>query len=117
MMLWTLWQPRPETPAPKHLDVKLGPGIKLSVDAVMGPAAVLSTDESMLAFAGEPEAGGERRLYIRPLDELEAKPVPGTESAHHPVSFINKADTRVYDLGTKTRIAFDNGRAQQARKI
>ncbi len=68
--------------APVRLNVELGAG--LSLDWSQGAAAVLSPDGSTLAFvAGE---GGEQssKLFVRRLDQQQATPLAGTESAEGP---------------------------------
>jgi hypothetical protein len=47
--------------------------------AQAGPPA-LSPDGRMIVFAAQ-KAGQDRLLWIRPLDSLEARPLPGTEGA------------------------------------
>ncbi len=43
----------------------------------------LSPDGRNLAFTGSP-GGGNNLLWLRPLDSLEARPLPGTEGAYFP---------------------------------
>jgi Tol biopolymer transport system component len=47
-----------------------------------GPAVALSADGAYLAYVAE--QGGSRRLYLRSLNGLEAKPIPGTDGAVNP---------------------------------
>ena len=47
-----------------------------------GTTLALSRDGTRLAYVGR--AGGGRRLYVRQLDQLEARPLPGTEEAASP---------------------------------
>lgn len=46
------------------------------------PALAISPDGSLLVYVAD--AGAETQLYLRPLDQFEAIPLPGTESAYHP---------------------------------
>jgi len=48
-----------------------------------GGPPLLSPDGTRLAFVGNSQ-DGESRVWIRALDELEARPVPGTEGAYQP---------------------------------
>ncbi len=75
-----LW-PRPAAPAQAaRLDVRLTPGEDLSVVAgTDGTIAVLSPDGGTLVYLAV--SGSARQLYVRRLDELEATPLAGTESA------------------------------------
>jgi serine/threonine-protein kinase len=45
-------------------------------------ALALSPDGSLLVYAGE--QNGKWRLFARPLDSFEARPIPGTEGAYAP---------------------------------
>ncbi len=47
-----------------------------------GPVAI-SPDGTQLVFVARGEGGAER-LYLRPLDSLTARPLPGTEGARYP---------------------------------
>src|SRR5262249_46280596 len=51
-------------------------------DTTVGPA-VLWPDGRMVAFSARPSAG-QIRLWIRPLDGLDARPLEGTEGASFP---------------------------------
>jgi hypothetical protein len=79
-MLGTVPAPRPGPPR-LQTTVVPPPGIALAEDFTA--AFALSPDASTLAFAGT-EGGGPRRLYLRRLDELEARALPGTEEAWQP---------------------------------
>jgi hypothetical protein len=86
LLLWVPWDPRP-TGAPLRLEAALGTDASL-VSAVgagvpVGNAAVVSPNGSKLAFVAQPH-GGAPRLYIRPLDQLTATLLAGTEGAAGP---------------------------------
>jgi eukaryotic-like serine/threonine-protein kinase len=51
--------------------------------ATVGPPA-MSPDGRLLAFDAA-DAGGRRQLWLRPLDQLEARPLAGTEGALRPI--------------------------------
>jgi len=55
---------------------------KATIFTGVGPSVALSPDGSLLAYAAQ--SGGQRQLYLRRLDELEAKPIPGTEGGIGP---------------------------------
>ena len=79
------WYLRPAAPsgltAVVRLTVALSPGDQLAnVSGV--PSLALSPDGSQLVYAGS--RGGKNQLYIRALDSLETKPLPGTEDAQAP---------------------------------
>ncbi|UCF36575.1 MAG: PD40 domain-containing protein, partial [Acidobacteriota bacterium] len=84
-LLATLWLGEPGDPLTAHsrrLNVDLGARVRLDKDE--STAAVLSPDGSMLAFLGSSEEEGQTRLYLRRLDELEARALPNTEGAAQP---------------------------------
>jgi len=73
---WARRAPKP--PALVRFTVAMPAGV-----STVGPPA-LSPDGRMLAFdVGEPS--GRRQLWLRPLDQLEARPLAGTEGALRPI--------------------------------
>src|SRR5712692_9794070 len=48
-----------------------------------GPAVALSLDGAHLAYVAR--QGGMQQLYLRAVDSLESKPIPGTEGAVNPI--------------------------------
>jgi serine/threonine-protein kinase len=48
-----------------------------------GPAVALSPDGTHLAYVAR-QGGGTQKLYLRAMDSLEAKPIPGTDGAVNP---------------------------------
>ena len=80
-----IWNLKPEpAPSPKpvsRLTITLPPGQQLAgLDG--GPAVALSPDGTHLAYVAR--QGGIQQIYLRPVDSLESKPVPGTEGAVNP---------------------------------
>ena len=66
-----------------RLDLRLGAGERIVVDDnVDGALVMLSPDGQTLVYAGTRDSV--RRLYVRPLDSLESRPLPGTEDARSP---------------------------------
>ncbi len=82
LMLWNL---RPTTsismPPPVVRSVVTLPADVRMADLTAG-ALALSPDGTHLAYAAT--RGGATQLYMRTMDQLEAKPIPGTESASSP---------------------------------
>ncbi len=74
--LWNWLRPVPAKP---QAIVRLSTTLPVTVGAVLGgfSAPVLSRDGSRLAFAGGPN----RMIYVRDLDQLDSRPLPGTEGA------------------------------------
>ena len=64
-----------------RLSVEVTPGESLWT--VQGPAAILSPDGTHLAFVTT-DGQGQRKLYLRSLDQLQATALSGTERAANP---------------------------------
>ncbi len=60
----------------------LAPGQQLS-GLQDGPAVALSPDGTRLAYVAR--QGSTQQLYVRAMDSLEARPIPGTEGAVNPL--------------------------------
>ncbi len=77
------WSLKP-TPAPRAVTrttINLPPGQQLAgLDA--GPAVAISPDGTHLAYVAT--QGGTQQLYVRAMDNLEAKPILGTVGAVNP---------------------------------
>jgi len=82
LITWKLKRPSvPPSKPVRHFVIH--PEIILGFEALWHHAFALSPDGRRLVYVGEDRAG-RRRLYLRELDELKARPVPGTESAISP---------------------------------
>jgi serine/threonine-protein kinase len=85
LALWAPWRLARETDPPVRLSAELGANASLSTE--LGPAAILSPDGRLLAFVASqgaeswPASG---LLHIRPLEQLDAAPLSGTEGARNP---------------------------------
>ena len=85
----TLWMSRPSSdpiPVPMHLAVTLPPDQVLAETEAgwfsgSNPVA-LSPDGSRLVYGAQHE--GTKRLYLRSLDEMEAREIPGTQGGETP---------------------------------
>jgi hypothetical protein len=79
----SLWMRRPSEPAlPAKFEVNPPQGSRLEwIDRAGGSA--ISPDGRTLAFVATP-AKGVKLLYVRPLESLEARALPGTEDAGIP---------------------------------
>src|SRR5204862_486913 len=69
---------QPVTWAATRFSISAPPGTKLDEDASQ---AALSPDGRMVAFTAT-DSGGTSQIYVRPLDTLAARAVPGTDNAH-----------------------------------
>jgi serine/threonine-protein kinase len=86
LLLIAIWRPRTPSSAaqpPMQVEMRLGAGEQLLVsDVDDGALPVLSPDGQVLVYRGTRDSV--RRLYVRPLDSLESRPLPGTEGALSP---------------------------------
>ncbi len=74
-----IWREAPPAQGPvSRSTIKLPPGQNITARA----AIALSTDGQTLAYVAQ--ESGAQRLYVRPMDEFEAKPIPGSEGAEGP---------------------------------
>ena len=73
--LWAPWRTK-ETPMRVSVNFPSGQ----SLWTVQGAAAVISPDGTRLAFVTTDDQG-QRKLYLRPLDQLQANALSGTEGA------------------------------------
>ncbi len=90
---------REKPPAPAEL-MRLEIPLPENTTAVFAGAFELSPDGRQLAFATS-GADGVSRLWVRPLDSIEARPLPGGESSAGIPPFFWSPDSRF--------IAFDDG--------
>jgi hypothetical protein len=78
----TTWNLKPSPPQPvTRTVINLPPGQQLA-GLENGPAVALSPDGTHLAYVAR--QSGTQQLYLRAMDSLEARPVPGTEGAVGP---------------------------------
>ncbi|HET9406431.1 MAG TPA: protein kinase [Candidatus Sulfotelmatobacter sp.] len=75
------WNLKPEPPRPvSRTVITLPPGQHLA--GLDQPAVALSPDGTHLAYVAV--QGNTQQLYLRAMDSLEARPIPGTEGATEP---------------------------------
>jgi len=80
-----VWKLKPSSTSPPQpvtrTVINLAPGQQLAgLDS--GPSVALSPDGTHLAYVAS--QGGAQQLYLRVMDTLDAKPIPGTEGAINP---------------------------------
>ncbi len=79
--VWSLMRPEPAAPlSVKRFAIPLPPGDEFVGD--LGGLSI-SPDGQNLVYVAAPR-GGTSQLYLRPIDQLEATPLPGTEEARSP---------------------------------
>jgi serine/threonine-protein kinase len=78
----TFWMWRPVATQPvSRFTISLPPGQRLT--ALDQPAIAISRDGKNLVYVAM-DGSSPQQLYLRPLDTLEARPIPGTEGAFSP---------------------------------
>jgi len=79
---FAVWNLKPTPPRPvTRTAITLPPGQQLAgLDS--GPSVALSPDGTHLAYVAT--QGGTQQLYLRAMDSLESKPIPGTEGGVNP---------------------------------
>jgi serine/threonine-protein kinase len=80
-LLWSRGEDGDATSAVVRFPLTFDPGVE--VITARGSPFALSPDGTLLAFAATTQ-GGSPRLFLRRLDELEAREIPGTEEAQQP---------------------------------
>jgi Tol biopolymer transport system component len=88
--------------APARFTWTLPVGLRLESPAVVSP------DGHHLAFAAS-AAGEPPRIYLRPLDALEAQPIPRTEGARHPFWSPDGRSVAYFARGKLLKVAIDSG--------
>jgi eukaryotic-like serine/threonine-protein kinase len=71
----------PKPLQPMRLNAEIG--VDASLFTILGPSTILSPDGTGLAFVAS-SADQKQRLYLRPLDQLQASALPGTENVRDP---------------------------------
>jgi eukaryotic-like serine/threonine-protein kinase len=77
-----IWNLKPLPPQPITRTVIMLPQGQQLAALQNGPAVALSPDGTLLAYVAN--QGGAQQLYLRAMDSLEARPIPGTEGATEP---------------------------------
>jgi serine/threonine-protein kinase len=71
------------------------------------PSVALSPDGKRLVYVGS--SGNEQRLYVRSLDQLEARPIPGTEGAMTAFFSPDGEWVGFYEAGKLEKVRLDGG--------
>jgi eukaryotic-like serine/threonine-protein kinase len=79
LSFWSL-KPTPPQPVTRTV-INLSPGQQLA-GLDRGPALALSPNGNLLAYVAR--TGGTQQIYLRAMDSLEARPIPGTEGGLSP---------------------------------
>jgi Tol biopolymer transport system component len=96
---FAVWNLKPTPPKPlARTVVALPPDDRLVVART--PSIALSPDGTQLAYVAT--RGGNQRIYLRPVDSLEARPVAGTEGAISPF-FSPDSQWLGFNVGSKLK--------------
>jgi serine/threonine-protein kinase len=100
-------RPTPPPPVrPVRLDVQIAEALTVD-DNIDGAVAVVSPDGQSLVYLGERD--NLRRLYYRPLDRLEATPIPNTENGRQPFFSPDSTSVAFFADGRIQRAALAGG--------
>ena len=104
----TLWAPWRAVPVMAPVRLLSFIGVDASLVTTRGPAAVLSPDGAMLAFAAF-QTGQPARLFVRRLNELQATPLAGTDGADLPFFSPNGQWIAFFANGQLKKVAVTGG--------
>jgi serine/threonine-protein kinase len=106
--VWALRPAPPSAPAAvSRIAISLPPGQLVSGDTG-GPSVAISPDGTRLAYVAS-QQGRPAQVYLRPLEGLEAKPLPGTEGASAPFFSTDGLWLAFYADGTMKKISITGG--------
>jgi eukaryotic-like serine/threonine-protein kinase len=106
---WNLKPSPAPTPQPvTRTVIDLPPGQQLAALG-NGPALALSSDGTHLAYVAR--QGGIQQIYLRAMDSLEAKPIPGTEGAIEPFFSPDGQWVGFFAAGKLMKISVSGGAA------
>ncbi len=109
--LGVAWMRRaPERPALMRFQIPNPPGV-----TEVGPP-IISPDGRTLAFDAV-EASGQRALWIRPLDALESRRLPGTEGAIRPIWSPDSRTIAFFGNGKLRRLPVSGGPMQTIAEV
>ena len=104
---WIVLHPAPEAPVVRFT-IEPPPETSFDVEPIRpGPVAV-SPDGTKLVFAAVDAAGADR-LWIRTIDEVEARPLTGTENAQYPFWAPDSRHIGFFDGASLKRVDSSGG--------
>src|SRR5712692_774487 len=106
-----VWNLKPSPPQPvSRTVINLPPGQQLA-GLENGPAVALSLDGTHLAYVAR--EGSTQQLYLRALDSLEAKAIPGTEGGVNPFFSPDGQWLGFFAGGKLKKVSVDGGSAKK----
>jgi len=102
-----VWNLKPSSPQPvTRTVITLPPGQQLAgLDS--GPAVAISPDGTHLVYVAR--QGSAQQLYLRAMDSLEARPIPGTEGALNPFFSPDGQWVGFFAGGTLKKVSVSGG--------
>jgi len=88
-----------DIPPTQHLDINL-----------FANAVALSPDGTSLVYVASQE--GQRRLFVRKMDELDHRPIPGTENARYPFFSPDGESVAFFAFRQLKKVSLKNGDVQ-----
>jgi serine/threonine protein kinase/Tol biopolymer transport system component len=109
LAVWYL-KPSPASPSQpvSRTVINLPPGQQLA-GFENGPAVALSSDGTHLAYVAQ--QGGIQQLYLRAMDSMESKPIPGTEGAVSPFFSPDGQWVGFFAVGKLMKVSVSGGAA------
>jgi len=102
-----VWFLRPVAPRPvTRMVIDLPQGQQLA-GLEDGPAVALSPDGTHLAYVAR--QGGTQQIYLRAMNSLEAKPIPGTEGATEPFFSLDGQWLGLFADGKLRKVSVNGG--------
>jgi eukaryotic-like serine/threonine-protein kinase len=101
----TLWRVAARAPADALIRFDVQPPDKASLSLVARPTVALSADGSLLTFVASTQ--GESRLYLRSIDDVTPRAVPGTEGASNPVFSPDGKEIAFFAAGLLKKTTLD----------
>ena len=97
------------TPTPSaaiHSSIVPPKNVEIARPTGDGEVSLISPDGRLVAFTGR-ESDGKRRIWLRPLDSAEARPIGGTESATYPFWSPDSRMIAFFADGRLKKVALD----------
>ena len=104
---WIALHPPPETPVVRFT-IDPPPGSSFDVEPIRPGPVTVSPDGTKLVFAAV-DTEGTDRLWIRTLDEVEARPLTGTENAQYPFWAPDSRHIGFFDGSSLKRVDSSGG--------
>jgi Tol biopolymer transport system component len=107
LAVWILLQPAPEAPVVRFT-VEPPPESSFNLEPIRPGPVTVSPDGTKLVFAAV-DLEGTDRLWIRTIDEVEARPLTGTENAQYPFWAPDSRHIGFFDGSSLKRVDSSGG--------